>query len=167
MEQETVYIFGSNSGGFHGAGTAGYAMRGTYKNNWRSDQEFLEAIQSTPGSPKRIGKLAVFGVARGLQQGREGKSYAIQTVRRPGERRSVSLEEIEYQLVQLWNFAKEHPEYLFQMNPLGCGYAGYTHQEMWKLVNAIIKDHGLPSNIQNALEAFEDRTVADTLTHED
>ena len=105
-----VYVFGSNGQGFHGAGQAGWVCRGDSLNNWRTDSWFQAAMRAAVGSKDRIGKRAVFGIARGFQEGTEGCSYAIQTVTRPGQRRSVSLEEIYKQLVELWDFAKQHPE---------------------------------------------------------
>ena len=131
-----VFVFGSNSKGFHGAGAAGYACRGTSENNWRSDPWFLKAINSPVGSPDRVGKWAVFGVARGLQIGSQGSSYAIETVIEPGHKRSIPLEEIGRQLVLLYNFAWEHPTLDFIMTPVGAGLAGYTEAEMAKVLEA-------------------------------
>ena len=91
-----VFVYGSNSTGFSGAGAAGLAVRGTSANTWRTDEWFLKAMRAPVGSPDRIGKWAVFGVARGWSQGREGMGYAIETIRHPGREwhRSVPLAEI-------------------------------------------------------------------------
>ena len=106
LAPEEVFVFGSNQHGFHGAGLAGFACRGDSKNTWRNDAWFLEAMNSKPDSEDRIGKWAIYGVSRGFQQGSEGMSYAIQTVIKPGQRRSVSIQDIKKQVVQLWDFAK-------------------------------------------------------------
>jgi len=127
---ENIFVFGSNEQGFHGAGSAGYAMRGDSKNTWRKDRDFLKAMSAPPNSPNRKGKFAEFGIGRGFQEGKEGKSYAICTVTRPGNKRSISLDDIFRQICDLLFFAKEHQEYIFQCTPIGCGYAGYTEQEM-------------------------------------
>jgi len=127
---ENIFVFGSNEQGFHGAGSAGYAMRGDSKNTWRKDKKFLLAMNSAPNSPNRKGKLAVFGVGRGFQEGNDGKSYAICTVAKPGAKRSIDLDDIFGQICDMLFFAKKHPEYIFQCTPIGCGYAGYTEQEM-------------------------------------
>ena len=59
---------------------AGVAMRGTFAHDWRTDEAFLAARRAPPGGPARVGRWAEFGVARGYMQGREGCSYAVQTV---------------------------------------------------------------------------------------
>ena len=143
LEPNQVFVFGSNSQGFHGAGAAGFACRGDASNNWRTDLWFLQAMQSLVGSPDRIGKWAVYGVARGFQVGREGKSYAIQTVARPGQRRSVSILDIKNQIIEFWKFAKANPELEFLVSALGEGYAGYSKSEMdqvWDSTKASLGD---------------------------
>lgn len=145
-----VFVFGSNSTGFHGAGSAGYAMRGDSRNTWRQDAAFLKAMKAPEGHPDRIGKLAVFGIAEGFQTGLEGSSYAIVTVTRPGLRRSIPITKIREQLVTLWRFADTHPEYEFEMTLLGCGYAGYRAIEMLGVIRSIIAEFGLPDNILNS-----------------
>lgn len=143
-----VLIFGANKDGFHGAGSAGLACRGDTRNNWRQDDWFLNAIRSPEGSIDRRGRWAVFGVARGWQQGIKGMSYAIQTIEKPGERRSTPLSVIEDQLVNLCGFATDHPGWEFLATPIGIGYAGYTPEEMthcWE--NAFKRWVGKPANI--------------------
>lgn len=155
-----VFVFGSNGTGFHGAGSAGYAWRGVMANTWRSDNAFLKAMNSPVGSPDRIGKFAVFGVARGFQEGREGKSYAIQTVTRPGAKRSIPLEEIQSQIEELLVFAQQHPEWIFMVAPLGEGYAGYTKTEIDNLWSWALAT--MPTNlmfIQPPHSAEEDWTL--------
>jgi len=130
LQPSEVFVFGSNRDGFHGAGGAGLACRGDAGNTWRNDSWFLKAMKAPVGSTDRIGKWAVYGVARGFQEGREGKSYAIVTVTRPGAKRSIPLEDIFGQLQDLWKFAAEHPELSFVISPIGEGYAGYSRTEM-------------------------------------
>lgn len=143
-----VFCFGSNSGGMHFAGAAGYACRGVSANTWRTDPWALAAMTSPKGSPKRVGKWAVYGVARGWQKGREGMSYAIETIHRPGEKRSVSLGEIDTQLVELFRFAQEHPEWEFLMTGVGAQYAGHSHADMATTFARAIRAWGcLPDNV--------------------
>lgn len=125
-----IFVFGSNRSGFHGAGAAGLACRGDAANTWRDDPWFLKAMKAPVGSPDRVGKWAVYGVGRGWQQGREGMSYAIQTIERPGLKRSTPLADIEEQLGELFRFADEHSEWTFLMTPIGAGLSGYTAREM-------------------------------------
>lgn len=130
LQPHQVFVFGSNASGFHGAGAAGFACRGDAQNNWRNDPWFLRALETPLGSPERVGKWAVLGVPRGFQQGREGCSYAIETVVRPGKRRGHPLPEIEHQVIALCRFAKEHPHLEFLVTEFGTGLAGYTAAEL-------------------------------------
>jgi hypothetical protein len=143
-----VFVFGSNADGFHGAGSAGQAFRGVAENTWRTDEAFRRARHASAGDEARVGTWAVFGVARGYQEGRDGRSYAVQTVERPGARRSTSRRAIYSQLVTLVAFAQEHPALTFIITPLGEGYSGYTREEMaevWRELHARI---GIPSNFR-------------------
>lgn len=108
----------------------------------------MKAIRSPVGSAERIGKWAVFGVVRGLQHGCEGSSYAIETVKRPGAKRSTSRREIFFQLVELWQYAELHPEWEFLIAPLGTGYAGWTECEMREVWDYLKARHGWPSNVR-------------------
>ena len=148
LKANEVFVFGSNGTGFHGAGAAGFACRGDSRNTWRQDTWFQRAMKSLEGSEDRVGKWAVYGVALGFQQGREGQSYAIQTVTRPGAKRSVTRREIYYQLVDLWEVIRNEPSKVFLITPLGEGYAGYTHEEMKEVWDFLILKHGERSNVR-------------------
>ena len=71
LKSNEVFIFGSNKNGFHGAGSAGYAQRGDSKNNWRTDDIFLQALtelnKKNKNHPynkeKLIGKWSVLGLS--------------------------------------------------------------------------------------------------------
>jgi hypothetical protein len=148
LKPHEVFVFGSNLGGFHGAGAARYAFQGRTHPNWRDDPEFLQALHSPANSPLRIGRWAILGQGQGFIEGREGKSYAIATVQRPGWRRSISLEDICGQVRQLWSFAQAHPEWTFLITPLGEGYAGYRPEEMQEGVwQPVLKELGKIENI--------------------
>ena len=154
LEPHQVFVFGSNGQGFHGAGSAGLACRGDSRNNWRQDQWFLAAMRG--GDP--TGKWAVYGVARGFQQGREGMSFAIQTVTRPGAKQSVSRREIYYQLVDLWDFARANPQWEILLTPVGQGYAGWSREEMAEVWAYLEQQHGWPVNVKR----WSDESVANT-----
>lgn len=151
---EIIYVFGSNLQGFHGAGGAGLAMRGDRSNNWRQDARFLKAMKAPVGHDDRKGEKAVYGVAEGLQQGRRGKGWAIPTVTKPGARRSISLSAIKTSLEKLRTFAIEHPEYEFECDRLGCGYAGYEALEILKLIEEMEKDQPLPENLESLKSVY-------------
>lgn len=125
-----VLVYGSNSTGFSGAGLAGLAVRGTATNTWRTDPWVAAARAAPVGHPDRIGKWAVWGVARGWSKGMEGMGYAVQTIERPGLKRSTPLADIRAQLVELWAFCRRHPEWHFLLTPIGAGLAGWSEDEM-------------------------------------
>ncbi len=148
LEPNQVFVFGSNKNGFHGAGSAGMAMRGCSTNNWRNDPEFLKAVNSPIGSQDRIGKWAVLGCPTGFQSGHNGCSYAVCTIKRAGQKRSITRREIYYQLIELWRFAEAHPELEFLMTPVGQGYSGYSPDEMHEVWTFLLSKHGNPPNIK-------------------
>lgn len=163
LSPNQVFIFGANATGFHGAGAAGFACRGDARVTWRNDIWFLEAMKSPVGSPKRIGKWAVFGVARGFQEGREGKSYAIVTITKPGQKRTTPISEIETQIVELCDFARKLPDLEFLMTPIGGHYSGYTPVEMIAcLVRALCRAGTKPDNLIIPDDLYENVEAANT-----
>lgn len=148
LEDHQVFVFGSNGTGFHGAGSAGYAMFHISGNVWRTTNVpgTSTTLDKVPNGTK--GYWAVKGVSRGFQEGLHGKSYAIQTVTRPGMRRSVPLDDISSQLVELWRFAEEHTQLEFLMTEIGTGYSGYTRSEMASVFEDIMSKIGTPVNIR-------------------
>lgn len=126
----TVFVFGSNAQGFHGAGTAGFAMRGDFANNWRQDKRFLTAVAKGRGAQ---GLYATLGVARGFQRGTLGASYAVCTCTKPGARLSVPVVDIVTQTQDLVDFMRAHPDWTFALTPFGCGYSGHSQTDMWPL----------------------------------
>jgi hypothetical protein len=86
-------------------------------------------------------------VGRGFQEGAEGSSYAICTIKKPGLKRSVPLGDIESQICELFIFAKNHSEYTFFCTPIGCGYSGYTVDEMKKTWDNAMKQVECPENV--------------------
>lgn len=148
LKPNQVFVFGTNESGFHGAGAAGLACRGDARNNWREDAWFRQAMRSPVDSDARIGKWAVYGVASGYMAGREGCSYGIITVTKPGARRSKTRREIYAQLVELWEFIWINPHLEFLITPLGEGYAGYTAEEMQVVWDHLQTVHGRPANIK-------------------
>jgi hypothetical protein len=149
LQPNEVFVFGSNLRGFHGAGTAGLAMRGTAKNDWRDDKAFLAALASPPRSPSRLGKWAMLGIAEGFMQGREGMSYAIPTISSPGKKRSITPETIGQSVVRLFLYATDHPQLRFLITPLGENYAGWTKMEVWQRCwHPTLMSEGLPTNIE-------------------
>lgn len=143
-----VFVFGSNEDGFHGAGAAGFAFRGQSRNNWRHDEIMLKAIKAPKGSPDRIGRWAVYGEARGLQIGKEGKSYAIVTIVKPGYRCSYPKERIREEIKDLFIFARDKRQDLeFLYTEIGSGLAGWESYEMYELLSQASAEIKIPKNI--------------------
>lgn len=69
---------------------------------------------------------AIYGQAEGLQ----GDSYAIITKDLSKGRRSISLDQIYSQIEKFIVFACDHPYWIFNVSPIGCGLAGYTPEEI-------------------------------------
>lgn len=156
LEPNEVFVFGSGKDGFHGAGAAGYAMRGTSSNTWRTDEAFLKAMRAPVGHPDRVGKWAVYGVGRGWQRGHEGMSYAIQTIEKPGWKRSTPLDDIKGQIIELLSFCRAHPEWTFLMTPIGCSLSGWMNWEMDDTLSAALEEgEGCPPNLVIPIDPYD------------
>jgi hypothetical protein len=136
LEPNQVFVFGSNYGGFHGGGAAGFASFGKVGNHWRA-----EGYDRKPKGWK--GKWNVKGIARGFQEGRSGCSYGIPTVTKPGARRSIPLEVIQKSVVEFYDFAKENPdmEFLVAYSAANKNLNGYAHEEMASVFVGDIPDN--------------------------
>jgi hypothetical protein len=130
LKQNEVFVFGTNEQGFHGAGAAGQAFRYDNSCNWRQDNFFLNASMANASLHERTGKWAVYGQAKGLMYGREGKSYGIVTIKRPGQKRSLELSKINTDVQIFTDCAKLNPQYIFFVTEIGCKMAGYTVEEI-------------------------------------
>lgn len=63
--------------------------------------------------------VAHFGALIGQAEGMQGQSYAIPTV-------GVSEKEMYGAIERFCQYAKDHPETIFLVSPIGCGGAGYS-----------------------------------------
>lgn len=99
--ESLVFVFGSNLAGIHGAGAARYAFE------------------------KRG---AVYGIGEGLQGLGAFKSYAIPT--KDYQIQTLPLDTIKKHVDRFIEVAKQHPEMKFQVSCIGCGLAGYEHQDI-------------------------------------
>jgi len=126
LDTHQVFVFGSNPGGFHGAGSAGFASFGVVGNQWRRFD-----YHKKPWGWK--GKWNIKGCGEGLQEGTDGKSYALPTVTRAGAKRSFSPDMIKASIRRLYDCATEHPEWDFLIAYTGEGRKllnGYSLEEM-------------------------------------
>ena len=134
LQPNQVFVFGSNEAGAHTGGAAGVAF-------WLDTHLPLhKPLQN------EIGKWSVFGVARGLQRGYEGQSWGIVTIKRPGQLCSTDICDIYDQVVELVEYANQHPELEFLITPIAEGYAGYDRDDMSNVWECINDNHGIPNN---------------------
>lgn len=79
-------------------------------------------------------------------------AFGIITVRNVGEKRSVELWQIKNQLFGLYIHIRKNPDKLFYLTKIGCGYAGYTEEE----IVGILPDK-MPDNliVPNGWEKYE------------
>jgi len=68
------------------------------------------------------------GAKRGRWHGLIGTSYAIPTKATPRE--SLPLNEIAGYVQKFLQFARQHPDMLFAVTRIGCGFAGYTDEQI-------------------------------------
>lgn len=124
LRDNECFVFGSNLNGWHGAGSAGYASFNVFGNVWRQ-------VDYGAKSDGWRGKWNVKGVAEGYQAGTEGRSYAIPSVTKPGERRSIPLDKIKESIIKFGEFAENISQMRFYVaQDAKMGYNGYTAEEM-------------------------------------
>lgn len=87
----------------------------------------------------RLNYGAIYGQAKGLQ----GQCYAIITKNLKKGLRSVSLDFIYEQLVELCAFAVFHPEKEILLTKIGTNHAGFKEHELANLIKKI----NFPSNV--------------------
>ena len=139
LKSNQVFVFGSNMDGFHGAGAAGFASFGELRNAWRKHK-----YDEKPNGWK--GRWNEKGRSEGFQEGTEGKSYAIPTIRAPGFKRSIPLEIIRKAVVRFYIFALSHPELEFMVaySVGGSNMNGYADDEM---ASVFEQRAGIPENV--------------------
>jgi len=139
LKSNEVFVFGANTVGGHGGGTAGLAQRGSTSSNYTA----------LPIGTK--GKWSEYGIVDKLMQGTEGKSFGIVTKEasisgtslKIGPKRSVSLNRIEQSINALIKTANENPNLKFLVTKFGTNMAGFSEQEM----KSLLENKNLPDNI--------------------
>lgn len=83
-----------------------------------------------------------YGAEYGVGQGRTGNAYAIPT--KDEKLRSLSLQTIEEYVQRFITYAKNHPELMFEIVPIGCGLAGYRPEEIAPMFRDVPPNCKLP-----------------------
>jgi hypothetical protein len=113
-QNKKIFVFGSNLAGIHGAGAALYAAK------------YLGAVRFVGEGP--------------MQDPIKPRCYAIPTKDENIE--TLSLTEIKKYVNNFLEFAKRNPQLEFFVSRIGCGFAGYTDDDMSPLFK------GAPSNCE-------------------
>jgi hypothetical protein len=126
-EQGTIFVFGSNPEGRHGAGSAAVAVKffGAQYGNGEGIQGNAYALPTTELRPE---------------------------MQAPGYRQSIPEKKIEKSIRRLYDFAENHPDYNFKVAYRSganertlCGYSGAELMAMFKNVAQMFGDY--PDNI--------------------
>jgi hypothetical protein len=134
LAEDEVFVFGANSFGWHGAGSAGFASFGELGNVWRK-YDYNNLWNGWKGKWNEKGKL-------GPQVGTEGKSYAIPTVTRAGAKRSIPLSDIKNSIEKFYEFAKSRPHLkFFVAQGVEGNLNGYSAQEMASIYSGEIPEN--------------------------
>lgn len=113
--QRRIFVFGSNVQGIHGKGAALYARQH-------------------------------HGARPGQGEGHWGWSYALPTrYICAGRFISYALNIIEQYVERFMDYAREHPEYVFNVTRIGCGNAGYTDAQIAPLFEGSSTNIVLPN----------------------
>lgn len=90
-------------------------------------------------------KGAIYGQGKGIQ----GYSYAIPTKGRSLERLSIA--EVSYHVQEFIRFSRLHPEYMFEVTPIGCGLAGNRVEDIAPLFLNVPSNVELPETFKECL----------------
>lgn len=82
------------------------------------------------------------GAVSGKGEGHYGNSYAIPTKDR--NLRTRSLVDIQQSVWKFMDYAEMHPEFNFQLTPIGCGLAGYKPKDVAPMFLTTLKNVQLP-----------------------
>lgn len=135
LKEDEVFVFTSNLDGFSGAGSAGWATFNEHGNVWRKHN-----YQDWPKGTK--GKWNVKGQSEGPAIGTDGKSYAIPTVTKAGQARSIPLETIKQSIQKFYAFAKSRPHLkFFVAQAAKLGYSGYHPHELASIYSGEIPEN--------------------------
>lgn len=130
MDKSEIFVFGSNTEGYHGGGAAKTA-REQYGAEWGVGEGLTGQSYALPTR-----------YTRG-----EGKDREFITL--PGR-------QIEIYIERFISFAKDHPELTFRLTAIGCGRAGFTPEQLAPLLRNAPHNVRLPPEFRSALADLED-----------
>lgn len=90
------------------------------------------------------------GAVYGQGHGRQGNSYAIPT--KNEKLKTITLGSIAQWVEEFIEYAKEHPDELFQVTRVGCGLAGYKDED----IAPLFKDAPINCLFDSAWSKFND-----------
>jgi hypothetical protein len=90
----------------------------------------------------RLNKGAIYGKFYGLQ----GESFAIPT--KDQYLASLPISKIRVFVDRFINFAKQNPDMVFELTPIGCGLAGYMPEEIAPLFENAPENVELPEDFK-------------------
>lgn len=91
------------------------------------------------------------GAIYGRGQGRQGNSYAIPT--KDEHLRTLPLSVIHYQVEVFLTYADNHREERFQLTPIGCGLAGYSHGDIAPMFANVPNNVIMPGEFEAVLSS--------------
>ncbi|MFG1462284.1 hypothetical protein V5F77_05235 [Xanthobacter sp. DSM 24535] len=88
---------------------------------------------------------AIYGQGEGLQ----GQSYGIATKDVALKTRSLSA--VDHSVRAFLDFARSRPDLMFQVTPIGCGLAGYRHEDIAPMFRNAPENCTLPDEFKTVL----------------
>ena len=89
-----------------------------------------------------------YGAEYGVGVGRTGNAYAIPT--KDYVLKVLTLEAIGRHIADFIEYARQNPEDIFMLTPIGTGIAGYSREQIYSL----LKQFDVPSNVLFTKEWF-------------
>ena len=89
---------------------------------------FGSNLKGIHGAGAALDALRYHGAIRGIGEGLQGQSYAIPTKLTPWI--TLDLDQINHFVKRFITFAKNNPQFTFNVTRIGCGLAGYTDQQI-------------------------------------
>jgi hypothetical protein len=160
LQPNEVFVFGANTLGHHGSGSAGYAQ---YKNG-KANYNVLE-----PGTK---GYWSEYGVTDRIMQGTNGMSYGVVTKfasmkngkLKIGAKNSIPLSAVEESVVGMLKTAADNPNLKFLVTAIGVKQAGWTTPQIRSIFakhNAIIPDNVILPKIFEVRDSIVPTTTTD------